>query len=441
MNLAAFRFRIVASAVGTALLAVVLVWATAAAVVATLSPRPRLELPPPLVAACRADPGAWVGLRLGPAVITGYDERGNAPDASVPPLALAEWPELPPVGETASRDVGSHRWELLTHAAERGPCSFVLTRDIPPPSLLSALQWGASLGAFVAVLAVGASTYAVAVRPLVRRIDRIRGAALGIGSQVYASADDPVSDALGDISGVLDRSHARIVDDRAELVRRQAALEQYLAEIAHDLRTPIGSLVLALQEVGDEAPSPASRRALTDAAYLGALVENLHQAARLRHGLDPLEGVTDLADVVARLEVRFQALGALQGVSVAAAVPDQPVMVRCTPVLAERAVANLLQNATSHGARQVAAQLTRTERGFTLVVRDDGPGVAEPADLALRTFSDRPDRPRGPGLGLAITNEIAARAGWTVAYRGGDGGGLEVELSGARLGEPLEPSP
>jgi signal transduction histidine kinase len=168
-------------------------------------------------------------------------------------------------------------------------------------------------------------------------------------------------------------------------------------------------------------------------AYLTALVENLHQAARLRHGLDAREGEADLREVVLRSEIRFRALGQASGVEVAAAVPEKPVWVRCSPVLAERVVANLLQNAMSHGARHAAVQLMASASSFQLVVLDDGPGVARPADLALRTFEISPDRPRSTGLGLAITNEIARRAGWTVHYA--SEGGLRVELSGSLAGE------
>jgi signal transduction histidine kinase len=280
------------------------------------------------------------------------------------------------------------------------------------------------------LLGAGGLSYLLTVSPLLRRIERLRGAATRVGGADYPQADDAVRDALSEIGAGLDKSHARIEADRAELVARHEALEQYLAEIAHDLRTPLGSLLLAVQEVRAESRAPAANRALADAAYVAALVENLHQAARIRHGLDAREGETDLRDLALRLEVRFRALGDAVGVEVAAAVPDEPLVVRCTPVLAERAVANLLQNAITHGAKHVALSVSRQGAGFVLTVADDGPGVASPADLALRTFTASSERPRDPGLGLAITNEIARRAGFAIAYARGPEGGLEVTLTG-----------
>ncbi|MEM6931906.1 MAG: ATP-binding protein, partial [Myxococcota bacterium] len=65
-------------------------------------------------------------------------------------------------------------------------------------------------------------------------------------------------------------------------------------------------------------------------------------------------------------------------------------------------------------------------------VIDDGDGLAESqrVDLALRTFTEDAARPRGPGLGIAITNEVARRVGWTIAYEPADEGGLRVRLTG-----------
>lgn len=432
MNLATFRFRIVASAVLTALVAVVVVWqSTAMTAAAVLRPHPRTLVKDALVALCRADPVAR-DLDLGPIQVKGYDKAGGGPSPGEA-LDLSDWPQLG-IGEMATQQVG-HQWLTLTHVAEEGSCAWVKTVEGPPSDVARAFQLGGSLGVFLALLATGALTYAFAVVPLVRRIDRIRAAALRIGQADYATAADRVHDALGDISGVLDTSHARLVEDRAELVRRHEALERYLAEIAHDLRTPIGSLVLALQEVRAEVPAAreVTRRALTDAAYLGALVENLHQAARLRYGLDPREGCVDLRDLVVRLEVRFAALGEVQGVDVGAAVPDAPAVARCTPVLAERAVANLLQNSLAHGATRLALRLELEGDAFVLTVLDNGPGVPEPADLGLRTFTQREDRPRNEGLGLAITNEIVRRTGWSISYQTPEEGGLMVVVRG-----PLE---
>lgn len=432
MTLSDVRTRILASALLTAMLAFVLVVTTVRTTALASVGQEWARPSPDVLAACVAHPDVWADLQVGPQRLRAYDQHRVplAPDA--PPLPVVE--ELS-VGE--QRLVRSHgpEWLAVVRAAPTGPCTWIRVDGGPPPVVARSLAYGLGLGAFLAVLAVGLATYGLVVRPLLARIAHIRAAATRVGGESYRSGSDGVGDALTDIADGLDRSHRRILDDRDELVRRHEALERYMAELAHDLRTPLGSMLLALQDViaaGDDATIAVSRRALQDASYLGSLVENLHQATRLRNGLDPIEGEVDLADVVRHLEVRFRALGAADGVAVAAAVPEHPVLVRGTPALVERALANLVHNAVTHGGAHVAVVLTVDGDRFQLGVADDGPGVAPEvlADLTRRTFRDDPARPRGGGLGLAITNEIADRVGWAIDYERPAEGGLRVVVSG-----------
>lgn len=439
MNLRAFRTRIVVGAVITALLTLVVVFSTVSTAVEATAPGDSLMVAPAVVAACRADPQAWSRVEFGHDLfIQTWDAQGGSAGGhgALDGAALAQ---LDAVG-AVTRQRDEARMVRVERVAQTGPCALVGFSFGPPQGLILKLRVFGALGATLAVAVVLAFTYRVTITPLLRRISRIREAALSVGAEAYVSSDDRVADALAQIAGVLDASHARIVADRAELVARHEALERYLAEIAHDLRTPIGSLMLGLQEVRATTAEPealqAASRAIADASYVGALIENLHQGARLRHGLDVREGTADLRDVLSRLEVRFRALAEVQGVGLAASVPDGPVLVTCTPTLAERAIANLLQNAVTHGAKNTAAILSCDENRFNLNILDDGPGLPDAllADLSKRTFRDDAARGRGPGLGLAITNAVAAAAGWTIRYEPGEEGGLTVRIEGPLAG-------
>ena len=440
MNLSAFRTRIVVGAVATALLTLVVVFSTISTAIEATAPGDSLMVAPAVVSACRVDPAAWSRVDFGHDLfIQTWDGQG-ASAGGFEALDAEILGQLGAVGAVI-RERSDARMVRMERIAEAGPCAIVGFSFGPPAGLIFKLRVFGALGATLAVVFVLAYTYRVTITPLLRRISRIQEAALAVGAEGYGSSDDQVDDALAQIGGVLDASHARIIADRAELVARHEALERYLAEIAHDLRTPIGSLMLALQEVRATAAEPearaASSRAIADAGYVVALIENLHQGARLRHGLDVREGTADLRDVLNRLEVRFRALAEVQGVGLAASVPDGPVMVTCTPTLAERAIGNLLQNCVTHGAKNAAAILSCDQNSFILNILDDGPGLSDAllADLAVRTFRDDAARSRGPGLGLAITNAVAAGAGWTIHYGPGEEGGLMVRIEG-----PLAPS-
>lgn len=208
-----------------------------------------------------------------------------------------------------------------------------------------------------------------------------------------------------------------------------------MAEVAHDLRTPLASLVLAVQDLVPLGV-PAVGRALDDAEYVNALVDNLHQGTLLRRGLESAGGVVDLCEIVQRLEARFAALGALRGVEVAASFPERPVMTAGAPALAERAIANLVHNAVRHGREggHVAVVLEHHGARFVLTVADDGPGIERDqlASLQEATFRGDAARPRSGGLGLAVTLEVARRLGWEVRFEAGEASGLRVVVSGAR---------
>ncbi|MBX2801520.1 MAG: HAMP domain-containing histidine kinase [Myxococcales bacterium] len=432
MRLSALRTRILTGAVLTAALAFLMVVITVRTTLESRFPVER-AISDDAYRACLDDPMTWSSLAVGPQQVRAFDESGQPADPTLGPLDLAGIGLLE-VGDTHQWHRGPSR-TLVRRMGHHGPCTYMTVTLSPPPELRAVLPWALALGTFLAVLVVGMATYAFTVLPLVRRIERIREAAVEVGRDSYRSGDDQVGDPLSDIAQVLDASQSRIVEDREELVRRHEALERHMAELAHDLRTPLASLLLALQDVEADATLDSRnsvRRALQDTSYVSTLVENLHQAARLRHGLDPQRGVVDLREVVHRLEIRFQRLGHVDQVEVAASLPERPVPVRCTPSLAERAIGNLLDNAVRHGAAHAAVLLSAQGHRFELVVVDDGSGVpdTERALLGQRTFTRDPARPREHGLGLAITNEIAKRAGWSLRYDRSDEGGLKVTVSG-----------
>jgi len=434
VNLTALKPRILLGAVLSAILTLgMVVFAGHAIHRVGLNPSD-WSLPDEDIAACEAEPATFHRSSVNLMQVFAYDLAG-----------LSENPDAPAFGDAhllgrIRRDGGAVGWVnhqriLAVRAADSGPCAVFRIALTPPEQAIQRVVLGFGGSAAIGIFLVGWLSWLVTVRPLVARIERIRDAAHNVGADRYRAAEDSQDDALTEIVEALDRSHERITADHAELVRRHEALERHLAEIAHDLRTPMASMLLAMQdlsvEVEDGAAKDAANRAIGDAAYVGSLVENLHHGARLRHGLDPTEGRTDLSALISRLGIRFAALGAHQGTQVATAVPERTVQVACTPAIAERAVANLIQNALAHGGDRVAVVLEVGESSFFLSIADNGTKLDEGGahDLAARTFRSDEARPRGPGLGIAITNEVARQVGWQVSYTAPDGG-LRVELRG-----------
>ncbi|MFN3199495.1 MAG: ATP-binding protein [Bradymonadia bacterium] len=386
---------------------------------------------------CTAHPEAW-GWRSGNLSFFAYDRSGR----STNPLAVPLEPDLLEhvlTTGTPAELFERHRAVSVVPNGPEGPCALIRisSGNIAAATLPGALgMLGLSIIGGMLLAAMG--TFWFVVRPLRRRIDALAISASGVGAEEF-TPEEATPDALGHIAEVLASSHTRVVETREALEQRNQALEEHLTGIAHDLRTPLSSMQLALEAVAGEAKGPLqqeARRALADMVYLSSLVENLHQATRLRHAVDVSSGVVELGELVRRLERRFVIVGRHASVEVAASIPEAPIWAACTPALAERAIANLIQNAIEHnsGPGHVAITLTAdaSTNRFEVCVADDGPGLPEEmlASLDDETFLLESARRRGPSLGMLITAEVARRAGWSVRYAPLAPTGLSVHIEG-----------
>ncbi|MEM6295929.1 MAG: HAMP domain-containing sensor histidine kinase [Myxococcota bacterium] len=391
--------------------------------------------------ACNAQPRTW-GFRSGGMSLFAYDRAGHAENPQAPPLEAGMLRRVLEDGETAE-SMSSDVAVFVVPYAPAGPCAIMRVSSpnietVIGPRLTAILVTALGGG----MLLAAAGTLWFIVLPMRRRIAELAEAAQHVGGNTFTTP--PVQgDALGHIAEVLAWSHTRIVETQGALQLRNASLENHLAGIAHDLRTPLSSMHLALEALAAEPYAPVqkeARRALADAVYLSSMVENLHQAARLRHEVDVAAGRVELGDLVRRLEQRFAIVGRHAGIEVAAVVPDATVWARCRPAFAERAIANLVQNAVEHnpGPGHVALTLEVTGQDWRLIVDDDGPGLPDgvPAGLDDTLFDVEGARPRGPGLGMVITAEIARRAEWSLSYEPLSPTGLRVCVQGRRVGAP-----
>lgn len=345
----------------------------------------------------------------------------------------------------------------LRRVADHGPCSLLQVRWYVARTERNrtlALIFG--LPALSVALAVAIASF-LAVRPMTQRLRRLRRATQQIGqASGYAPAADPEADDLGQLSLLLDQAHTRIAADAALAAERHKALEQHLANVAHDLRTPLASLQLTIERLsqstrlaGDRVASSATTpdcdlvgHAINDVVYMGALVGNLYLACRLQDGADPRLGDPrlDLCLLVEQVTRRFAKLAEVRAVEVHCTRPDDEVWACCNPAMAEQVLANLVHNAVTHGEAggHVAVLLEATGDRFTLHVVDDGLGVlpSELPRIGERTFRSDAARQRDPGgggLGLAIVGEVCRRAGFTLVFAHEQPRGLRVTVTGERL--------
>jgi signal transduction histidine kinase len=226
-----------------------------------------------------------------------------------------------------------------------------------------------------------------------------------------------------------------INDLMARLGSALALQRTFLADAAHELRTPTAALRLQLQLL-ERAGSDAQRLAAQDELRAGVarvqhLVEQLLQLSRLGPETPALKRESvDLAVLARAVVSRFSARADEQHVDLGAIGAD-PVVVagdaQQLTILLENLVDNALRHTPAGGKVDVSA-MTRDGRPC-LSVADTGPGI--PCDERERVFArfyrtaEAPPS-TGSGLGLAIVRAVAQRHGAEITLEDAPGGGLLV---------------
>ena len=207
------------------------------------------------------------------------------------------------------------------------------------------------------------------------------------------------------------------------------AQRQVTDDIAHDLRGPLQRLRQTLEGALATASEPAALHAAI--AELDGVLDTfaaLLRIARAEAGAGPRQDV-NLSALVAALTEAYTPVAEEAQRGLTTEIPPG-IHVRGDPALLQRMLANLLDNALTHGAGTIRVALTP---GPVLVVADDGPGVPEAErEAVLRRFV-RLDRSRstpGTGLGLALVQAAAQAHRGTVRLGPArpDGGGLEIRI-------------
>lgn len=395
---------------------------------------------------CLRDPTHWNFVDSDGEISYAYDAktlRSSNPEA--PPLDRALLVEADAHGAVAVRSPGVNgEGRFLFRVAQDGECAVVqgkwVRKWLTPSWDIVAVAAAATIPAMTLGLLL-------VVRPLARRIDHLRRSVEHVGEpEGFAPAENlsPKPDEIGVVAQGLVRAHQRIREDASRLVDRQRALERHLADVAHDLRTPLASLQMTLERIALAIPEAADRTlvnaALRDTVYIAGLSANLRLASRLEDGWDPASPAArvDLSEVVACVKERFSFLAERKSLSLEMATPEGPLHVRCAFVGAEQMLTNLVENAVAYGdpGGHIAINLERHAEGaFLLEVLDDGPGLV-PNDfprLGERSFRAdlaRQHDPRGSGLGLAIVSTICARCGFRLAFEAVAPRGLRIRIEG-----------
>jgi len=239
-------------------------------------------------------------------------------------------------------------------------------------------------------------------------------------------------DEFGAWADRFNRMAAALEETIGRLETAQGQNRRFVADVAHELRTPLSALVAEASILRDDLNSlPAgSRRAgellVADVARLRILVDDLMEVSRF--DADAERVAAQSVDLVRVLET----VVANRLPEARLTVPNGSVVVETDPRRLERIVGNLLDNAREHApGSPVEARLEVTRDAILIAVEDAGPGVDEDRleRVFERFYKADPSRHGGSsGLGLAIAAEHAALLGGELRATNRPEGGLRIEL-------------
>ncbi len=330
--------------------------------------------------------------------------------------------------------VGTEQWVVYTHVQRQG---IVQAAQRVASRMAIAAGSAAKLVPVMVVLMVAAG--GLLVYGLRRGLRPLDVAAAGVSAR-DADALDPIATAdvpreilplVSAINGLIARLSAALASQR-----------RFVADAAHELRTPIAALRLQLQWLQRSGDSDTRDEALRDLeggiARSQRLVEQLLRFARAEPDGQALTlAPVDLAEVARSTVGRFSLKAAHAGIDLGAQAPGANVIQgdeQQLTVLLDNLIENALRYTLAGGAVDVAVLV---EDGRTqLRVTDDGPGI--PIDEREQVF-ERFHRGQsaqaqsrdggGSGLGLAIVRAIAERHAARVSLRTAPSGrGLEVRV-------------
>jgi two-component system, OmpR family, sensor histidine kinase SenX3 len=270
----------------------------------------------------------------------------------------------------------------------------------------------------------------------VRRDGQIREADL-----VLPRRSGPPRTVTARVAPLSSRLVLALVEDRTTERRVEAVRRDFVANVSHELKTPVGAIKLLAEAVSDASDDPEAierfaKRMLTESDRLARMVQQIIELSRLQ-GDEPVEAphVVDVDDVIAR-SVDFTVMDAQN--------KDIKVVTGGTPGLrifgneeqVSAAITNLVANAVAYSGADSTVLVTTKAADDMVEISVVDQGIGIPSDELDRIFERfyrvDPARHRstgGTGLGLSIVKHVAATHGGDVRVWSLEGQGSTFTLS------------
>ncbi len=243
-----------------------------------------------------------------------------------------------------------------------------------------------------------------------------------------------------------------MVEDVSEKRRLDAVRRDFVANIGHELKTPVGALSLLCEALEDEDDVGEFRRLTTsmqrEAVRLGQIIEDLLDLSRIEAQETQLREPVPVHLMVADAVERLQTKADHKGICIEVPEIDQTLIVLGDRRQLVNALDNLLENAVKYSDDDSTVRVTATLDGNVLAVAVEDHGIGIPTRDLERVFERfyRVDRARardtgGTGLGLSIVRHVAHNHGGEVhvTSREGDGTTFRLTLPPGPPSKPFAP--
>lgn len=287
-------------------------------------------------------------------------------------------------------------------------------------SVMRTTLWSMALVASLGLIA-GLVAFALITRPLRRLTNEIRqfdsGDAYTAGGPQAMPAEPVPRDEMAALESAFRQMSDRIDSQWRTLKQQDQERREMVANISHDLRTPLTSLHGYLETLSVKADSLSAEErqrylaiALAQSAKVGGLAQALFELARLEHGM--VQAVPEdfsMVDLTQDVLEKFALPAEAKHLHLRAGVPPALPAVSADLGMIERVLTNLLDNAIRHtpAGGTVEVDLASQDGRVAVTVSDTGPGI--PPALRESIFQ-RPfpsgGAHRGGGLGLLIVQRM-----------------------------------
>jgi len=231
-----------------------------------------------------------------------------------------------------------------------------------------------------------------------------------------------------------------IIEDISERTRIDAVRTDFVANISHELKTPVGALSILADTIRDEDDLKVihrlSSKMVKEANRMAKTIDDLLELSRIELDVSAVPEPVSIFSVIAESIDRMAYFAAQAGIGIVSQLPDDDCVVKGDRLQLVSAVSNLIDNAVKYSEKgdNVTVRVSPADETVDISVSDEGIGIP-PSDID-RIFERfyRVDRARsrgtgGTGLGLSIVRHVMNNHGGTVNVTSQEGEGSTFVLT------------